>query len=64
MVGCITYSAYENGHNTVQVYRDIFKEVEARYPSLRGVYIWELSLDKREDWSFARVMGQSIRGLL
>jgi len=64
MVGCITYSAYENGHNTVQVYRDIFKEVEARYPSLRGVYIWELSLDKRENWNFARVMGQSIRGLL
>jgi chitinase len=63
MVGCITYSAYQNGHNAVQNYRDIFKQLEARYPALRGVYVWETSLDKLESWSFARVMGPSIRGV-
>jgi hypothetical protein len=63
MVGCITYSGYQNGHNTVQSYRDIFKQLEARYPALRGVYVWDTSLDRSENWSFAQVMGQSIRGL-
>jgi len=63
MVGCITYSGYQAGHNTVQNYRDIFKEVETRYPALRGVYIWETSLDKLDSWSFAHLMGPSIRGV-
>ena len=63
LVGCITYSQYGLGHNTVGVYRDIFKEVEKTYPTLRGVFIWETSLDKKENWSFAKTMGTAVRGL-
>ncbi len=63
LIGCITYSRYQYGHNTVEVYRDIFKELERTYPTLRGVFIWETSLDKLENWHFAHTMGTSVRGL-
>jgi Glycosyl hydrolases family 18 len=63
MIGCITYPNYSGGHNTVEVYRDIFKENEQMHPDLRGVYVWETSLDKLDNWHFAHVMGHSVRGL-
>lgn len=60
MIGCITYSDYPYGHNTVEVYRDIFLDLEAEHPDLRGVFIWETSLDAKENWSFAHVMGEAL----
>ena len=63
LIGCITYPQYSGGHNTAEVYRDIFKAEEQTYPDLRGVYIWETSLDKLDNWHFAQVMGQAVRHL-
>lgn len=60
MIGCITYSDYGYGHNTVEVYRDIFLELEQDHPDLRGVFIWETSLDALEGWSFAHGMGAAL----
>ena len=58
VIGCITYyPEYGNGSNTVAVYRDAFLELEAIYPDLRGVFIWESSLDKLKAWNFAKTMG-------
>lgn len=62
LIGAITYSQYPYGHNTVDVYANIFKEMERQYPDLRGVFIWETSLDKKEGWSFARGMGRAVLG--
>lgn len=60
LIGCITYSQYPYGHNTVEVYRSIFQDLEQKHPDLRGVFIWETSLDKKENWSFAKQMGAAI----
>lgn len=60
MIGCITYTDYAYGHNTVEVYRDIFLELEQDHPDLRGVFIWETSLDALEGWSFAHGMGAAV----
>ncbi len=60
MIGCITYTQYNLGWNTVDVYKNIFLQQEQKYPDLRGVFIWESSLDKKENWSFAKVMGPAV----
>lgn len=60
LIGCITYHNYGLGWNTVDVYKNIFLQQEQKYPSLRGVFIWESSLDKQENWSFSKVMGPAI----
>lgn len=60
LIGCITYQQYNLGWNTVQVYRDIFLQQEQKYPTLRGAFIWESSLDKKENWSFSSVMGPAV----
>ncbi len=58
VIGCITYyPEYGGGSNNVTVYRDAFIEMEGVYPSLRGVFIWESSLDKKKAWGFAKTMG-------
>lgn len=62
MIGCITYSKYTAGHNTVDVYKNIFLTQKAKYPALRGVYLWELSFDKADGWGFTRTMGPVVRG--
>lgn len=62
LIGAITYSKYKDGHNTVAVYADIFKELEAKYPDLRGAYVWDTSLDKKEGWTFATYMGRTVLG--
>jgi chitinase len=63
MIGAICYSGYSAGHNTPQVYLDCFNEQKAKYPSIRGVFIWETSLDKLDGWAFASTMGPGVRGL-
>ncbi len=63
MIGAITYTQYNLGWNTVAVYRDIWKQQVAKHPDLRGMYIWETSLDKKENWSFAKTMGPAVRGV-
>jgi hypothetical protein len=63
MIGCITYSQYSLGHNTVQVYGNIWKQVQTAHPDIRGVYVWETSLDKKDGWTFASGMGHTVRGL-
>jgi hypothetical protein len=60
LIGSITYKNYNLDWNKVDVYKNIFLQQEAKYPTLRGVFIWESSLDKLEGWSFARVMGQNV----
>lgn len=60
LIGCITYSGYGGGHNTVDVYKNIFLQQQQKYPDLRGVFIWETSLDKKENWSFAKTMGPAL----
>lgn len=60
LIGCITYTQYNLGWNTVDVYKNIFLQQEQKYPDLRGVFIWETSLDKKENWSFARTMGPAV----
>ena len=60
LIGCITYSGYQNGHNTVDVYKNIVLQQQQIYPALRGVFVWETSLDKLEGWSFAHVMGPAL----
>jgi len=62
MIGCITYSKYSAGHNTVDVYKSIFLTQKAKYPSLRGVYLWELSFDKLDGWGFTRTMVPAVIG--
>jgi chitinase len=62
LIGCITSPSYSGGHNTVEVYRDIFEEVRQTHSTLRGVFVWETSLDKLDNWRFARQMGQSVLG--
>ncbi len=61
MIGCITYyPEYGNGSNTVAVYKAAFDEMETKYPTLRGVFIWETSLDKKKNWEFAHTMGPDV----
>jgi chitinase len=61
MIGCITdYPEYGNGSNSVAVYKAAFDEMEAKYPALRGVFIWETSLDKKKNWEFAHTMGPDV----
>lgn len=62
LIGCITHPDYAYGHNTVDVYRDIFLELEVAHPELRGVFVWETSLDKDDGWRFARGMGAALLG--
>ena len=61
LIGCITWTGYQMGWNTVTVYKDIFLRQEAKHPQLRGVFIWESSLDKKENWSFSKIMNQYIK---
>lgn len=63
LIGCITYSKYQYGWNTVSVYKDIYLQQKQKYPELRGVFIWDTSYDKIENWSFAKAMGTAVRGL-
>ena len=61
VIGCITYyPEYGAGSNTVATYRDAFLEMEGVYPDLRGVFIWESSLDKLKNWDFASTMGATV----
>lgn len=61
VIGCITYyPEYGAGSNTVATYRDAFLEMEGVYPDLRGVFIWESSLDKLKAWNFAKTMGPAV----
>lgn len=60
LIGAITYQSYPYGWNTVDVYKSIFLQQEQKYPTLRGAFIWESSLDKKENWSFSRVMGPTV----
>lgn len=60
LIGAITYQQYNLGWNTVDVYKNIFLQQEQKYPALRGVFIWESSLDKKENWSFSKVMGPAV----
>lgn len=61
MIGCTTYyPEYGNGANYPSVYRDAFLAAEAKYPDIRGVFVWESSLDKNKSWSFARTMGPAV----
>jgi hypothetical protein len=62
LIGCITYHNYPYGWNTVDVYKNIYLQQKLIHPSLRGVFIWETSLDKLENWSFATTMGPAVRG--
>jgi hypothetical protein len=34
--------------------------MEGVYPDLRGVFIWESSLDKLKNWDFASTMGATV----
>jgi hypothetical protein len=63
LIGCITYSKYENGHNTVDAYKDIYVKEQKKYPDLRGVFIWDTQMDQEENWSFTRTMAPAVRGL-
>jgi hypothetical protein len=60
LIGAITYTQYNLGWNTVDVYKNIFLQQEQKYPDLRGVFIWDSSFDKKENWSFSRVMGPAV----
>jgi chitinase len=62
VIGCITYSGYSGGHNSVEVYRDIYLTQKAKHPGLRGVYLWELSFDKADGWGFTPVMVPAVLG--
>lgn len=55
LIGAITYRFYKYGWNRVEVYRDIAAEWKKK--GLRGAFIWELSMDKKEGNSFANLIG-------
>lgn len=49
VIGAITYHPeYHMGSNSIEVYAEIFKELEAKYSKFRGVVLWETSLDKKK----------------
>jgi hypothetical protein len=60
MIGAITYSKYDAGHNTVATYADIFTSLEKKYPDLRGAFVWDAYLDKKDGWTFASGMGRVV----
>jgi hypothetical protein len=62
LIGCITYSKYQYGHNTVDVYKKIYLDERVKYPALRGVFIWDTQMDQAENWTFAHTMGPAVTG--
>jgi chitinase len=51
----------ENGnHGSLQGYIDGWNEIEAKYPNIRGVYIWDTQLDQSTGWQFAQGMATAV----
>lgn len=63
LIGAVTLSTYPAGHNTVAAYADVFTSLAAKYPTLRGVFVWQTNFDRQEGWPFANGMGPIVRGL-
>ena len=50
-----------NNYWTVGSAVDTFRELEARYPEVRGVFDWRLDWDARDGYPFARQLGPLVR---
>jgi hypothetical protein len=53
-------NAYYNT-SPVQVAMKAWKATKARYPSLRGAFIWEAKLERQSKYSWTRAVGRQIR---
>ena len=60
-MGAITYDGYGAGHNTDEVYASIYNELQQQHPTIRGAYVWDTGLDKRNNWGFPVVVGGAVR---
>ncbi len=47
-------------HGDIATYVEAWKAVEAKYPDIRGVFIWNSRLDSTTGWQFAKQMGTAV----
>lgn len=62
---CRTTSATGDGYSasTPQVTLDAYNACVAKYPSIRGAFLWEQYIDASQNWAWARLTGKRVRGL-
>ncbi len=42
-------------HSTPDVYVDVYNQLRAKYPDLRGLFHWETLIDRDNNWAFVNL---------